>query len=77
VCQPIGEFLASMQHFVEMICFYSYIISQDYSLCQQIMSDLCAKNFKCKGQNGKRAFGPGAFKEVAISKSFYLSYGHF
>jgi len=59
----------------DLLLFLHYFT--DYSLCQQIMSDLCAKNFKCKGQNGKRAFGPGAFKEVAISKSFYLSYGHF
>jgi len=35
------------------------------------MSDICAKNFNWKGQNGKRAFSQIALKEVVISKSFH------
>jgi len=39
------------------------------------MSDLYAKNFNWKGQNGKSALSQSALKEVGISKTFYISYG--
>jgi len=77
-------------HFIEMVYFILILFHSLHTfpalgkhskecnkrILHRLMSDLCAKNFNWKGQNGKSALSQSSLKEVGISKSFYLSYGH-